>query len=109
MEPDFPSWNAGFISSAGRMCLACERYLQASVPMTYAEALRLPRSTRVRLLDGRVGYIIGWHHSTESVSLRYDGEGTFALRAATLRRSPDGSVEEAEPVGMVDDTSASAE
>jgi hypothetical protein len=67
---------------------------------TYAEVLLLPRSTRVRLLDGRVGYIVGWHHSSESVSLRYDGEGTMSLRAANLHIAADGSVEEAEPDGV---------
>lgn len=59
--------------------------------MTYDQLLTLPRGTRVRLLDGRVGFISSWHHSTESVTLRFDHTSN-TLRAAELRPASDGSL-----------------
>jgi hypothetical protein len=62
--------------------------------MTYDDLLALPRGTRVRLLDGRVGFISSWHHRSESITVRFDGTGENPLRAAELRPATDGSLEQ---------------
>jgi len=62
--------------------------------MTYDEVLRLPRGTPVRLLNGHVGYITSWHHSTESVALRFDHADAHLVRAAELQRAHDGSLQQ---------------
>ena len=67
--------------------------------MTYEEVLALPYGTRVRLLDGRVGYIGSWHHSTESVTIRFH-TGANPVQAAELQRAADGSVEQVPPPGV---------
>ena len=63
--------------------------------VTYDEVLSLPRGTPVRLLNGQIGFITSWHHSTESVAVRFDHADAQVVRAAELQRATDGSVEQA--------------
>jgi hypothetical protein len=61
--------------------------------MTYAEVLRLPRSTPVRAPDGHIGRLVSWYHSAETVAIHLDGDGLITIPASALRRAADGTVE----------------
>jgi hypothetical protein len=65
--------------------------------MTYAAALSLPRGTEVRTKDGRLGRIVSWHHSTESIVVRLDDDGPVTVRAAELQASVDGAAAQQVP------------
>jgi hypothetical protein len=58
--------------------------------MTYGDALALPRGTQVRMADGRIGRIVSWQHSTESIVVRLDDDGPVTVRAAELQSTVDG-------------------
>ena len=59
----------------------------------YRELVLLPDSTRVRLLDGRIGRLASWHHSAECVGVRLPDGTTAVVHASRLKMEPDGLVQ----------------